>query len=67
MEILSTRDSLPTQAFLTLCPAQVIPSGMTSYEVPAVRVNLYQDDAWWVARFLEHQAKFRSSGVGVNF
>ena len=67
MEKTSTGDSLPTLEFLTLCPAQVIPSGMTSYEVPAIRVNLYQVDAWWVAPFLEHQAKFRGGGVGVSF
>lgn len=60
-------DSLPKLDVLSLCPAQVFPSGLTSYEVPAVRVHLHQVDAWWVVPFLEHQAKFRGGGVGVSF
>jgi hypothetical protein len=67
MEAISPGDSLPTLDVLSLCPAQVFPSGMTSYEVPAVRVHLHQIDAWWVAPFVEHQAKFRGGGVGVSF
>lgn len=67
METLSPGESLPTLDVLSLCPAQIYPSGMTSYEVPAVRVHLHQVDSWWVAPFLEHQAKFRGGGVGVSF
>jgi hypothetical protein len=67
MEAISPGDTLPSTEVLSLCPAQVFPSGMTSYEVPAVRVHLHRVDSWWVAPFLEHQAKFRSGSVGVSF
>lgn len=67
MKAISPGDSLPTLDVLSLSPAQVFPSGMTSYEVPAVRVHLHQIDSWWVAPFVEHQAKFRGGGVGVSF
>ncbi|MBP2215965.1 hypothetical protein [Arthrobacter sp. CAN_C5] len=64
---ISPEDSTPTMDVLSLCPAQVLPAGMASYEVPAVRVNLHQVDSWWVAPFVEHPAKFRGGGVGVSF
>jgi hypothetical protein len=64
---MSPGDALPTLDVLSLCPAQVFPGGMTSYEVPAVRVHLHQIDSWWVAPFVEHQAKFRGGSVGVSF
>lgn len=67
LDAMSPADTLPTLDVLSLSPAQVFPGGMTSYEVPAVRVHLHQIDSWWVAPFVEHQAKFRGGGVGVSF
>ena len=64
---IAPEQNLPTELVLSLCPAQVFPPGLTSYEVPAVRVHLQQVDSWWVAPFLDHQAKFRGGGVGVSF
>lgn len=64
---ISPGNSVPTPDVLTLSPAKVLPSGMTSYEVPAIRVHLCQVDSWWIAPFVEHQAKFRGGSVGVSF
>jgi hypothetical protein len=52
---------------LSLCPAQVFPPGLTAYEVPAVRIHLQQVHSWWMAPFLDHQAKFRGGGMGISF
>jgi hypothetical protein len=67
MTAISPGNSAPTPDVLSLSPAKILPSGMTSYEVPAIRVHLGQVDAWWVAPFVEHQAKFRGGSVGVSF
>ncbi|MDQ0733123.1 hypothetical protein [Arthrobacter sp. B1I2] len=67
LDAMSPGDTMPTLDVLSLSPAQVVPGGMTSYEVPAVRVHLHQIDSWWVAPFVEHQAKFRGGGVAVSF
>lgn len=67
MGAMSPGETLPTLDVLSLCPGQVFPGGLTSYEVPAVRVHLHQIDSWWVAPFVENQAKFRGGGVGVSF
>lgn len=64
---ISPPGDLPTTHVLSLCPAQVFQPGLTSYEVPAVRVHLQQVDSWWIAPFLDHQTKFRGGGVGVSF
>jgi hypothetical protein len=64
---ITPEQNLSTEHVLSLCPAQVFPPGLTSYEVPAVRIHLQQVDSWWVAPFLDHQAKFRGGGVGVSF
>ena len=67
LDAMSPAHILPSTGVLSLSPAQVFPGGMTSYEVPAVRVHLHHVDSWWVAPFVEHQAKFRGGGVGVSF
>lgn len=55
-----------TPEVLSFLKAAVIPPGMTSYEVPALRIHLGQIDYWWTAPFLDHQAKIRGGGVDVS-
>lgn len=63
---ISPGDQAATPDLLSLSPATVEPPGLTSYEVPALRIHLRQVDAWWIAPFRDHQAKFRGGGVGVG-
>ena len=63
---ISPGDQAATPDLLSLSPATVHPPGLTSYEVPALRIHLRQVDAWWIAPFRDHQAKFRGGGVGVG-
>lgn len=67
LEAMAPGDTASTLDVLSLSPAQVFPGGLTSYEVPAVRVHLRQVDSWWVAPFVANQAKFQGGGVGVSF
>lgn len=64
---IALQDSGSTPEVLSLLKAAVIPPGMTSYEVPALRIHLGQIDSWWTAPFVDHQAKIRGGGVGVSF
>ena len=53
------------QETISLSPVQVLPPGLASYEVHAIRVRLDRVDAWWFGLHDEHPAKLRGSGSGV--
>ena len=53
------------QETISLSPVQVLPPGLASYEVHAVRVRLSRVDAWWFGLHNEHPAKLRGGSNGV--
>ena len=64
LRFFSPVDTSEVIGIMSLSPAHVIPPGLASYDVPAIRVNLNRVDSWWVAPFTENPVEFRGGGGG---